>query len=168
MSHDSYVYETCSLHIWDMTRISMRHDSSSRWHAIWSLHTWHIAHTYIWHVTHTSIWDVTHISIRHNSSSRWYASWHSFIFETLIIYIYMRRDSYIYEPWPIRIWDMFLTHMRHDSYIYETWLIITTIRDLTPSNVTHIAHTCISHAYICICMSHFFYIFLYIYKYINI
>ena len=68
MRHDSFIYETWLIHIWDMTHAYMRHASFI--YETWLIHIWDMTHSYMRHdsfiyetwLIHT--WDMPHAYMR--------------------------------------------------------------------------------------------------------
>jgi len=92
-------------------------------YVVWAWLTWPMTHA-TWLMAHTT-WqwhaDVKiHIHIYWPHGTRFVSMTH----------IYMKHDSFIYEPWPLHIWTLAQilaplphSYMGHNSFKFETWLI---------------------------------------------
>jgi len=138
MRHDTFtcVYEnthmTWLIHIWDMARSHVTHDSST-WEP-WLIHVCERRE----HVRQDSFTDTWLINMRDMTHLR----------------VWERRA---YTMWLLYMWHMTHSHMRHDSFAYETWLIH--IWDMTHSHVTHLqmrpgSLMCVCETHVCVSDKH--------------
>ena len=145
MRYDSFIRETCLIHMWDTTRWYGRHDSIIC--ETWLDHMWDMTHSpaqptsFICETRLSYTWDTT----------RWYvqatvqrlaekACVLKAIDVNLQVCIYSNRSLFICV-------DMTHSYLWHDSFICVTWLIH--MCDMTPSYVWHDSFICVdmTHSY---------------------
>jgi len=146
IGHDSFIYETWLIRIWDKIHSYSytRHDSwtvatleDDTTHSIghdsfvygtWLIHIWDMTHSYTGQdsfIYETWLMDRGNARGRHHTLHwTWLILYGTrFIHIQDMIHSYMGHDSFIYGTWLIHIQDMIHSYMGHDSFIYETWLM---------------------------------------------
>jgi len=151
---------TWPIHMWDMTHLYVRHDSSicdarldSFIRTTWLIHTRDMTHSYVWRdvwrdswTWHTHTCDVTHPNTDSSTNEKSRPLPHSRV----------RRDSSIRVTWLVHTWDMsrsyvwyhsFITRFvngtaewTHPAFMRETWLVNTC--DMTIHMWKWLMHTC--------------------------
>ena len=157
-------HETWLIHVCDMTRSNLWHDSIIR--LTWFIHVCDTTHSIVWHYSFICVTWLIHVCDTTHSYV-----WHdSFICVTWLIHVYdmthsnVWHCSFICVTWLIHMCDMthscawhdssmcftWFAHMRdmthsyvwHDSFIFVTWLIH--MCDMPHSNVWHDSFICVT------------------------
>jgi len=133
--HDSVIYMTWLIHMWDMTHSYVRHDSFIC--GTWLIHLWDMTRSSTWHDSIVCVtwlihmWDRTHSYVWHDS----------FIYGTWLIHMcdmthsYVGHDAFVCVTWLIHMCDMTHSYVCHDSFVHMTWL--NRMYDMTHSYLRH-------------------------------
>jgi len=119
LGHDSFIFGTWLIHMWDITYSYVGHDSFvSR---PWLIRMWDNVHTsapsvfdsFTFKTWPIHIWDMTHSHLRHDP----------FTFGTWPIHI-VGHYLAIHGTWLIRMWDMTHSYVRQCRQLWESsWLL---------------------------------------------
>ena len=109
----------------DMTRLHVRHDSTTTFHYAWIIDSTHVTQPLQGKLSVVSFICVPCI-IREwlcNTSPNYnctqlFVSFHTWDITCLHVW----HDSLTCETWVVDMWDMTRVHVRHDSFTCETWL----------------------------------------------